>query len=238
MLVFPQLVQFPVVKRRTARTVLNRMADGRSIRLADPGGEITEWQLKYGELSDDEAQLLEGFFTAAEGTLNSFLFVDPLANLLDASAWVTGPLLSMTGGPEEWHVANPGTGPQGVTQTISGPAGFVYCFSGSLRADQPCTVTLMAASKRADWAVSTAWGRFTLTAQTDDPTFGVEVDAGSAVDLKDMQVEAQAGASVYRASTSGGVYEDARLRDDSLEIVTVGPNRHACTVKVIHANHI
>ena len=72
MLVFPQLIHFPVVKRRNARTVLNRMSDGRSVRLADPAGEVTEWRLQFTELSDDEAQTLEQFFAAAEGTLNSW----------------------------------------------------------------------------------------------------------------------------------------------------------------------
>jgi hypothetical protein len=238
MLVFPQLIHFPVVKRRNARTVVNRMADGRSVRLADPAGEVTEWRLQYAELTDDEAQTLQQFFAAAEGTLNSFMFVDPMANLLETPAWVKGPMLTMSGGPEEWHLVNSGDGPQSITQTISGPTEFLYCFSGSVRADQDCTVTLTAGSKRSERAASTPWERFTLTAQSEDPTFGLELAVGSAVDVKDLQVEAQAGASVYRSAMGGGVYEDARLRDDALEIVTAGPNRHACTVNIIHANHI
>jgi hypothetical protein len=238
MLVYPQLTHFPLVKRRNTRTVVNRMADGRSVRLPDSGGEITEWRLEYAELSDNEIQTLEQFFTAAEGTLNPFLFVDPMANLLDPSAWVKGPLLTMTGGPEEWHLENPGGGPQGIIQTIGGPTGFLYCFSASVRAEQDGTVTLTAGSRRVELAVSTSWGRLTVTTATDDPTFGLELAAGNALDVKEIQVEAQAGASVYRGGPVGGIYEDARLRDDALEIVTAGPNRHACTVNIIHANHI
>jgi hypothetical protein len=238
MLVYPQLNHFPLIKRRNARTVLNRMADGRSIRIADAGAAATEWRLDYAELTDDEVQALEEFFTAAEGSLHSFTFIDPMANLLDAAAWFTGPLLNMTGGPEEWHLANSGGGPQSMTQTLPGPPGFLYTFSGSVRAEQSCTVTVMAGNRRAERAVSATWEPFALTSQTDDPTFGLELPAGSSLDLKNVQVEAQAGASVYRKAMAGGIYEDARLRDDALEIVTAGPNRHMCTVNIIHANHI
>jgi hypothetical protein len=214
------------------------MADGRSIGLADPFGEVVEWRLEYSELSDDEIQTLEQFFAAAEGTLNSFLFVDPMANLLNPSAWVKGPLLTMTGGPGEWHVVNAGGGPQGITQTVAGPGGFLYCFSGYARAEKGCTMTLSAGSRYAEWAVSSAWSRFVIAAAADDPTFGLELEAGGAIDLKDMQVETQAWASAYRGITGAGVYEDARLRDDTLEIISTGPNRHACAVNIIHANHI
>jgi hypothetical protein len=238
MLVYPQLNHFPLIKRRNARTVLNRMADGTSVRIIDPAGPVSEWRLEYAELTDDEVGTLEEFFTAAEGTLCSFTFVDPMANLLDAAAWFTGPLLSMTGGPDEWHVVNSGAGAQSITQTVPGPAGFLYTFSGSLRAQQHCTVTLMAGNKRAERAVSAMWEQFALTSQTDDPTFGLELAAGGSLELKNVQVEAQAGASVYRAPIAGGVYVDARLRDDALEIVTAGPNRHMCTVNIIHANHL
>ena len=238
MLVYPQLNHFPLIKRRNARTVLNRMADGRSIRLADPAGETTEWRLEYAELSDDEARMLEEFFTATEGSLGSFTFIDPLANLLDATGWLKGPMLGTTGGPEEWHLANTGAGPQRMTQTIPGPPEFLYCFSGYARAEQDCTVTLIAGSKRMERAVSTTWERFALAAQPDEPTFGMELPSGTTLDVKDLQVEAQAGPSVYRGTGTGGIYEDARLRDDALEIVTAGPNRHTCTVNIIHANHI
>ena len=58
MLAYPQLgsgalSQFPVQKDRRARTVVNRAADGSTIKLADPAGGGTEWLLTYAELSDD-----------------------------------------------------------------------------------------------------------------------------------------------------------------------------------------
>ena len=53
-----------------------------------------------------------------------------------------------------------------------------------------------------------------------------------------MQVEPQASASDYSSTTRGGVYEGARLEDDSLTITATGYNRNSCTVNIIHANHL
>src|SRR5207302_1485219 len=107
MLLFPQLMtgalcQFPLRKNRRTRTVSNRAADGSTIKLADPAAEVTEWQLEYSDLSDDEAAALRDFFASAEGTLNAFTFLDPAGNLLswseqlDAQVWQKDPLLTLT----------------------------------------------------------------------------------------------------------------------------------------------
>jgi hypothetical protein len=39
-------------------------------------------------------------------------------------------------------------------------------------------------------------------------------------------------------STAGGVYQNARFRDDELAVTTTGVNRHSCTVNIIHVNHL
>src|ERR1051326_2414008 len=148
MLTYPQLTQFPIVKRARRRTVLNRAADGRAIKWADPAGEITEWALHYSELNDDEAKALEDFFFAAEGTLQEFTFLDPTANLLawsdklEESVWLKGPLLTVSGG----RLSNSGAGPQTISQTLAAPSGFLYCFSAYVRAAEPTPVTLFAGS--------------------------------------------------------------------------------------------
>ena len=79
---YPQLTtaaysQFPLRKQRRTRTVTNMAADGSSIKLADPNGAITEWQLQYEGLSDTELNRLQQFFAATEGSLNGFTFLDP-----------------------------------------------------------------------------------------------------------------------------------------------------------------
>ena len=109
MLVYPQLTtgalsQFPIQRKRTLRTVTNVAADGSRVVYADPAGGTVEWRLAYTDLSDAEIAGLQAFHTAAEGSLNSFTFVDPAANLLLWSedltnqCWVLAPLLTVEAG--------------------------------------------------------------------------------------------------------------------------------------------
>jgi len=260
MLVYPQLgtgalSQFPVQKRRRLRTVVNAAADGSFVKLADPNGEYTEWSLSYAQLSDAEVSTLEQFFISAEGTLNGFTFLDPTSNLLawsdqlNNAVWVAGPVLALTGGVADpaggangWHVSNPGAGAQSLVQTISGPGGYLYCLSAWVRSASASAVTLLLGSQSSGCAVTSNWARVVVAAtgdpQADSISFGLEIAAGAAVDVYGMQVEPQGGASVYKPSTTGGVYEDARLRDDVLTTTATGVNQHSCTVNIFHANHL
>jgi len=253
MLAYPQLptgtlAQFPVRKRRCMRTAVNVMPDGSSIKLADPPGEFTEWTLQYSQLSDAELSTIQQFFTAAEGTLNAFTFLDPTSNLLAWSdqlqnaAWVRGPLLSISGGPSIWHLSNFGSGAQNISQSIAAPGAYLYCFSAFVRAAQTAEVTMLLGSSRADRTVGTNWTRVQVAGPGDPAedsiSFGIEVPAGLTIDVYGMQAEAQPAASVYKASTTGGVYEGARLRDDVLAITATGVNQHSCTVRVYYAKHL
>lgn len=260
MLVYPQLAtgalsQFPIRKQHRMRTVVNTAADGTSIKLADPNGETTQWQLAYSDLSDAELGALEQFFAAAEGTLNGFVFLDPADNLLawsgklDAQVWTPGPFLSVAGGisdpfggTQAWRLTNSGAGAQDITQTLEAPAGYVYCFSAYMRSAQSAATTMLIGNGRADRTVSNQWMR-TFWTFSGDPTassisFGLEVPPTSSLDVFGLQVEPQAAASAYKATTTGGVYQDARLADDVLTITTTGVNRHSCTVNIVHANHL
>jgi len=66
----------------------------------------------------------------------------------------------------------------------------------------------------------------------------LEVPPAGSLDVYGLQVEPQSMASAYKATTTGGVHEGARLADDVLAITTTGVNRHSCTVNIIHANHL
>jgi hypothetical protein len=259
MLVYPQLgtgglSQFPVRKQRRKRTVVNTAADGRSIKLADPNGEVTEWRLAYTELSDTETGALQDFFAAAEGSLNGFTFVDPAANLLawsgklDETVWAAGPLVSITGGIEDpaggtlaSRLSNGGAGPQGITQTLEAPSRYVYCLSAYVRGPQAAMATMLIGSASADRPVASQWTRIQFTASGDAAaasiSFGLTIPAAASVDVYGLQVEAQSAASSYKGTTTGGVYENARLADDVLAITTTGVNRHSCTLNIIHAKH-
>jgi hypothetical protein len=243
-LVYPQLTQLPLVKRLRRRTVVNRTADDRAVKLRDPAGEITEWELRYQELSDTEATTLRAFFENTEGTLLPFTFVDPTANLLTASAaldgaaWTRDPMLHLSGGPLEWRIENTGAGPQAIWQEIGGPAGFVYCFSLYARADTTTVLRVTAGEVSLERTISADWQRIRLSGLLQTTRFGIELRAGAAIEAREFQVETQAGASRARRGIKGGVFAGAHFAHDSLEVVTTSLNRHSCTVNIVHAIHI
>jgi hypothetical protein len=237
------------------RTIVNTLADLTSIKLGDPQGGVTEWQLEYSGLSDDEVSALEQFFEATEGRLQAFDFLDPTSNLLawsdqlDNAAWSRGPFVSIegkvpdpTGGTNGWRLSNLGAGPQSISQTLSAPGGYVYCLSAYSRSLQPTTISLLRGGDRADRILGTTWDRITFSgsgdAAAESVEFGIEVPAGETVDLFGFQVEPQAGASAYKVSTTGGVYEGAYFRDDVLTFTATDVNRHSATVNIIHANRL
>jgi hypothetical protein len=260
MLVYPQLTtgalsQFPVIRKRNLRTVVNSAADGSRVIYADVTAGTIEWRLTYTGLSDIELDALQTFHAATEGSLNGFTFLDPAANLLSWSenltngCWVRAPLLNLIGGVTDpcggtgaWHVSNTGAGPQSVTQTLNAPAGYLYCFSIYIRSAEIGTVTLLSGSSRASHLVGPAWTRLTLARSGDagasSITFGIELPASSQIDLFGPQVEAQAAASRYMPSTTGGVYENARLLDDTFRFTSTDVNRHTTTLTVFYANHL
>jgi hypothetical protein len=259
-LLYPQLgsgalSQFPVRKTRRTRTVTNRSADGTEIKLADPAGIITEWSLTYEDLSDQEADALQNFFDSTEGSLNEFTFLDPAGNLLawsdqlDNDVWQKDPLLAVTGGAADpmgkalaWRLSNNGAASQGVYQTIAAPGGYQYCLSAYARAEATNSVRLWAGSDSRSEQVTSIWNRIVMTTaipiDVASVRFGIEVPAQNSVQLYGIQVDAQPGPSNYKATSRGGVYENAHLRDDSLAITKTGVNRNRCTVNIIHANHL
>jgi hypothetical protein len=260
MLVYPQLLtgalaQFPIEKRQHTRTVVTRAADGHDWKLPDPAGGATEWHLTYTDLSDDEAHSLSQFFEAAEGRLRSFTFLDPLGNLIahseemESPIWVKGPMLTLTanvpdpsGGHSAWRLSNMGAAPQRVYQTLDVPKGYVYSCSAYVRCAETSSVTMLLGSHQATREGRAAWHRIQFTSTGDrgsEPLkVGLEIPAGTTLESYGFQAEAQTSASTYKPTAAGGVYENARLLEDSFELTTTGPNRNSCTVKIIHVKHL
>lgn len=247
--------QFPVQKTRRQRTVVNQAADGSTIKLADPLGAVTEWQLTYTDLSDTEAATLRGFFEACEGTLNEFTFLDPAGNLLAWSddlsnaVWQIDPLLTAAsgvadpvGGTLGWQLGNGGAAAQGISQTLEVPGGYVYSLSAYVLAATATSVGLAVGSQATQRAVSNQWTRISWTANGDAQAtsvrFAIEIGAGDSVAVYGLQVEAQAAPSGYKASSAGGVYQGAHLGDDVLTMTSTDVNRNSCRVKITYANHL
>jgi Conserved hypothetical protein 2217 (DUF2460) len=261
MLYFPQLLsgatgQFPIQKRRVARTVVNQSSEGYNVKLADPAGALIEWHLSFDELSDQELAALEALFQAAEGRLTAFTFMDPMDNLLawseeqDQVVWQKDPMLQLSGGAADplggtaaFQISNPGGAIQILQQSIDAPASLDYCLSVYARSDQSTRLWLVrgpetdARTIGPDWTRILSAGRLQSTAETI--SFGMGLDPGSTVQVFGMQAEAQPTASLYKRTTdTGGVYPNARFRDDVLTITTAGPNRHSCELDIVNVEYL
>ncbi len=79
MLYFPQLatgatVQFPLARRLSRRTIMNRTPDGTLVKLDDPSAASISWMLRYQGLCEAERAQIETLFEDTEGPLRTFRF--------------------------------------------------------------------------------------------------------------------------------------------------------------------
>jgi hypothetical protein len=260
MLVYPQLrtgaiSHYPIVKRRRKRTVVNTLSDGCSWKFADDAAEVISWRLEYTGLSDEELAKLQAFFVTVEGRLRSFTFLDPTANLLSWSAaldhddWKRDPLLTVTAGnsgpvgdARGWKLSNRGLARQEIRQTLAAPGGYVYCLSAYCRCEGVSTADLSIGALSRTFQVGPEWKRFDSSESGEEAsnnvTFAIGVEANSEIEVSGIQVEAQPSPSEYRESPSGGIYSNARFRDDSFTFTSTAPNQHSCAVEIINVNNI
>lgn len=257
---FPQLLtgamsQYPLVRSRYARTVVNRSPDGHTVKLGDPDEALIHWGLHLCGLTDAEWDSIESLFHTCEGRLHKFTFLDPADNLLywsedlTANEWQRDPLILLTEGLADplgttraTEVGNASQITQGISQRLDIPANYHYCLSMYARSTQQTQLTLKRSSaSSADTRtveVSTAWRRFissgNLGVNEEQIHFGFEIQAAASIEVFGLQVEAQPGASDYKKTENqGGVYADARFLDDSLTVVTEGIQQHSSLIRVV-----
>jgi hypothetical protein len=136
---------------------------------------------------------------------------------------------------------NSGTAAHGVSQTLNAPGGYVYSLSVYAQSSQAATVTLSIGAQSKTVAIGPNWSRAWITA-TGDPAvtsiaFSIQCAPG-AVAIFGPQVDAQPAASVYKRSSTGGVYEGARFQGDTLQCTSTAPNQNSVTVNIFYANHL
>jgi hypothetical protein len=237
------------------RTVVNQGADGTAVKYTDPAGGTIEWHLAYSGITDGELASLKQFFLSTEGSLNGFTFLDPTANLLAWSedltnaVWTPDPYLALAlgvadprGGNKAWHLTNKADGVQAITQILNVPTAYTYCFSAYARSLAPAPLTMVLATQRVTRALDAEWSRISVFGNGDPAAtsveFGIELPADVAIDLFGPQVEAQQAASAYKMSTTGGVYENARFREDALTLTATDVNSHQVSINILYANHL
>ncbi len=257
--VYPQLTsgalgQFPIAKVLETRTVVNQLADGSKVKLADSTGGLTGWRLQYAAISDAELAAIQQLFQACEGSLGAFTFVDPVGNLLAWSedlanaVWQPDPLLAITAGVADpfgdrqgFHLVNSGGAVQGLNQTLNAPGEYLYSLSVYAKAAQPTGGLLSIGAQNKNIAIGVEWNRFTFTgcgdATASSVVFAIQCGQG-AIDIFGPQVDAQPAVSAYKRSSAGGVYQNARFQEDTLTCTATAPNQNSVTVNILYANHL
>ena len=259
MVCFPQLLtggvaQYPLVRRRRRRSIVNETLGGGRVTWPDVAAESLEWELPLAGLTESEREAIEELFEACGGRAEDFVFLDPLDNLLgwsedlEADAWTVGPMLECTAGmPDPFgttgatKLVNTAQAPQRLSQTLGAPGWFNYCFSVRVRSANTGSVKLVVTSEgREQYRVVTtgtdwreAWLPAKLGGANETIACGIELAPGASVDVFGFQLEAQIGPSTYkRTAGRGGVYPAARFIDDLLRLKTDGADWHSTTIRI------
>ncbi len=261
MTVFPQLssgavAQFPFRKGLRFRTLVNQAADGSEIRFADVDYRARAWELAVHQLSDQEWQSIEDLHNQVEGRLQTFLFLEPGANLLawseqfNDAVWEKSGGVSAAdaqpdpvGGSGAVQLTNPG--PAGtVSQVISAPASFRYAGSVWARtADSGAKLQVGDTASQVvevDFDTSNQWKRYSvgynLSSSLQSVSVEVVVPVGATVNIYGPQLEAQPAPSAYKKSLQHtGVYPNARFANDVLADRAMGVNRHSGVIRIVWA---
>lgn len=252
--VFPQLAsgavsQLPLRRETQYRTLLNRLADGSEIRVTDLDYFERHWELPLESITDAEWQAIHDLFTAAEGRLKSFLFLEPGENLLAWSekfieaVWVKGgvSVAEGIGDPFGGTGASQLTGAGAVSQTLAVPARFRYAASLWARTSAAGAALELndgaGAQKSATLDPSGQWRRYELatawTSSTSETVVFRVTTPGGAVDIYGAQLEAQPAVSDYkRTLQQGGVHPGARFSSDTLGDRVTGPGEHSGVIQI------
>lgn len=253
---FPQLSSGAMCQLSARRVRQYRVTelvspDGHRTARKDPGVERYWWTLRLDHLSPEERHEIESLFLASQGRLKTFVFLDPMGNLFDASedlggtSWLRGPALTVSGGATDvfggssaWTMVNGGPSTE-LTQRLSIPPAFQYSLSAYVRSTSDVPLSLVMRSGGAeivsDPIFATTWTRIALTASlgtgADPCLFGVVVPAGATITCCGMQLEAQASPSRYKKSLrKGGVYANARFGSDRLSFTSTAPGTYSTII--------
>jgi len=257
--IFPQLAsgamtQYPLRIQEYFRTLVNQSVDGRRIRYFDVGASTLEWEVSHSGLSDAEWTGIEELFRECEGRRHSFLFLDPLANLVAESEtfigapWTKEPGMVLNEGvsdpegrPRATQVTNTAAALQTIAQTVAIPAWFQYSFSVYARSSQTQQMRLITATDGAFterlFELSPDWQRYylfsALAVSIEMIQVAIQIPGGAAIELFGAQLEAQPSPSPYqRTGLRTGRYPEARFAVDMLTQTSTGPGEHGTAIRI------
>ena len=248
-MVYPNLrsgvaAQYPLRRRTRHHIVSSRTPGGYVSRIRGISEPEIGWELRYEDLTDLEAQALEDLFAASGGGLESFTFVDPMANLLrwsedlSSEAWQkTGLQVDpfAEGGEPCFRLTNASQAPAALQQQIALPGGKV-CMSCDARWASGAELQMLAGESSAALALEANWQRGWAEGDAragGSTACGVVVPPGTVVEVRRLQAEVQLVPSAYRANYDrSGVYPATRFDMGGLRIVAEGPDRNRVVVRL------
>ncbi len=246
--------QFPIRRTTRYRTVVNANDLTTNLRASDPGAQRIAWWLRYQGLADNEMASLQSFFRTVRGPLDSFVFLDPEANLLAHSENLADPVWQSTAGlsvtpasaapveaEEAFRLTSAPGQPAQIYQTINADASYRWVLSVYARAAAGDSLTLFLRSANGEQSTThvleSEWKRFHFGGQFwssgDTVEVGMQLDGGTSADVTALQLETQCSPSRYkRSGPRGGVYSEARFAQDSVRFTTLAPNCHQAALIV------
>ncbi|HEX7363302.1 MAG TPA: hypothetical protein VF283_22660 [Bryobacteraceae bacterium] len=250
-LFFPQLstgalAQYPIRKATVARTIRNILPDGSLVLYPDSSASLMAWQFSYTNLPSNDWVSLQNHFSVCSGPVHAFTFIDPTENMFVSSSdpsgapWQHSPLITFTpnaadpnGGTAAFTVTNTGQTPQEITQALTIPSGYQYCFSLYAISVQPGMLSLLrrgsVQEEIGQTPIGPSWSRFVSSGRLSDSgtsfTAGVSLAPGQQVTIFGPQLEPQISPSGYRPTTQrGGVYANAHWTEERLTVAAEAPD--------------
>jgi hypothetical protein len=156
-----------------------------------------------------------------------------LSNLL-STTWQYSPLIQVNGST----YTNTGSAPAELSQTLSLPASYQFCFSLTAESMQAGSIVLIrrgpsVESRKVMPVGGTIFSSGFLADQGVGFTVAVELQPGQTVDLSAMQLELQAAPSPFLgASLKGGVYANAHWASDELLFSATAPNLFSVNLQI------
>ncbi len=245
------LAQRPIRLTMAQLAPANRFPDGSVLFSASEAQQIYNWTLSYENLSTAEWERFQSFLNATQGGSASFLFLDPIGNLLaqsvnlESSVWLAPSGLTVDpfadpDQPDSYILTNSTAQPLALTQTASVPGAFTTCFS--LLAKWPgaasFSIGLTDDTATASHAISASqWSkqhvRLSSNAAAQTRTVSITIPPTTQVIVASPQLEVAASPNAYcQTGANSGVFTSAWLAQERFDSQSVAPGAHSITLHV------
>jgi hypothetical protein len=256
--VFPTRFTLPLSREARFTSRVSRTPDFTEMRAADQATTLFRWDLQVGPLTDADATSLQAFYASCNGGYQSFVFLDPLDNLLNWSEDFAQSCWLKTI-PSSLRIAGGGTDPLGgsAAQTLTNTVGSVNTISQTLTANPQGTtltasvwliglgapVTLRLSDGGSQNFATTvspgpSWQRYfvigAFAASGSQITWAADLPANGSAQFFGAQLVATRGPGTYtRTTTVSGFHPNCCFDSQSFAHRVIAPNQNQITCSVM-----